>query len=608
MLQTLVELYRALTKRKDAPPKTARDLIRLGLALALRQISAAAVWLWLNVAARRQRLPIIPPYVNTRHPGRTFAKLLIPIVLAFACLVYGFMFGLTAPYLLIPFAAPIVVLVLLAIWALPDSRNAPVKSMEAFYAAVLVSLLAWPNYLALSLPGLPWITAIRLFSFPMAFLFLICLSSSSAFRKDLGGGVRAAPGLLFCFVGFVLIQFATLPLSNSLNASIGVVINAQINWTIPFVVSLWLARQPGKPQTYATLLVLLSMPMIIIALFENRIEHLLWVNNVPSFLKIDDATAAKYMRTITRGYDLYRVRSIYASPLSFAEALALLTPLCIHLAVQRSRLALRVLGASLIPFFFVCIRFTDARLGVLGMLISFLAYFLLWGLVEFRRKAGSLIASAIVYGYPAAFALVIAATLFFHRVRVLVLGGGEQAGSTDARHEQIALGIPKILSHPLGYGAGKAAETLGYAPFGMITIDSYYLSMALDYGIVGFIMYYGIFLTAIVAAVRAILKSPGAIDTKEKSLLLPLTVGLIVVVVIRSVLSQEDNQILVFALLGFQIGVLYQVKQTAKIAREAEGPSAQRVAASISKKRLSPISGEPAARPPAIGRRGETVR
>lgn len=533
------------------------------------------------------RFPIIRPYVNPRHPARVIARIISPLALAFACIVYGFMFGLTAPYLLIPFAVPIVVLVLLAIWALPEAHNAPTKSMELMFAAVLISLLVWPNYLALSLPGLPWITAIRLFTLPLAFLFLISLSSSSKFRGELAHALRAAPGLWLLITGFVVIQFATIPLSKSPSDLFTTVTNAQLNWTMLFLVAAWVAQQPGKANNYINLFIFLSIPMCIIAIFEASAQYLLWINNVPPFLKIDDVLAAKYMAAVTRD-GVYRVKSVYASPLSFAEALALLTPFCIHITVQKYRPSYRALALFLIPTFFLCIRFTDARLGILGMLVSVLAYFLLWALLQLGRNARSLMAAAVVYAYPAAFGAAIMAVLFVYRIRVLVLGGGAQASSDDARQAQVQMGIPKILSHPQGYGAGNAAETLGYAPFGMITIDNYYLSVALDYGILGFICFYGMFIAAIVAAIRAILKSPAALDTPEKTLLIPLTVSMTVFVVVRGVLSQEDNHVLAFALFGLLVGVLSQVKQTAKAQLEAQKAAADEARPAISGRRLKP--------------------
>src|SRR6185312_9551775 len=91
---------------------------------------------------------------------------------------------------------------------------------------------------------------------------------------------------------------------------------------------------------------------------------------------------------------------------------------------------------------------------------------------------------------PAMFCAVLAATFVVPRLHVAIWGGGAQQSSTDARVAQFNLGMPKILHNPFGYGIGMGAETLGYAPFGQLTIDTYYISVALEYGVLGFIIYY----------------------------------------------------------------------------------------------------------------------
>ena len=48
------------------------------------------------------------------------ARLMFVGGLAFFCLLYGFFFALTAPYLIVPMMTPLAVLALLVIWALPS--------------------------------------------------------------------------------------------------------------------------------------------------------------------------------------------------------------------------------------------------------------------------------------------------------------------------------------------------------------------------------------------------------------------------------------------------------------------------------------------------------
>lgn len=599
MLQKVVQFLDAIDRRRAKVPASLGEWPTYLLALALAWLRSVIIAGWRRLTLRPRRYPILRPYVNPRHPARVIAQIAFPIGLAATCVVYGFMFGLTAPYLLIPFAVPIVLLALLAIWALPEAHNAPVKSMEALYSAMIVSILIWPNYLALSLPGLPWITAIRLTSFPMTLLFLISLSSSSQFRREIFTPFRATRGVWWCFLAFFFIQFITVAFSKNVGSSMQAVTMHQINWTIVLLLSIWVATKPGRIDLYSKLFVLMTLPMSSVALLEGMTGHLLWLNHVPSFLKVDDALAAQYMAGTSRG-GAYRVKSIYASPLSFAEILAMATPFCIHIALQNYKPSVRIGCALLIPIFFICIRLTDARLGILGMLVSFLAYFLLWSLLQLGRHTRSLLAAAIVYAYPAAFGFAVACVLFVHKVRVLILGGGDQASSNDARQEQLATGIPKILARPFGYGAGNAAEVLGYAPFGFITIDNYYLSIALDYGILGFVAFYGTFILAITHASNTIVRMPSAINTQEKAFLIPLIVTTTVFIVIRGVLSQEDNNAIAFAMLGLLVGLTYRIRQEAQVLEAQQRDTA--AAAEPAKTRPKIRLRAPGVQPPPVMR------
>ena len=143
------------------------------------------------------------------------------------------------------------------------------------------------------------------------------------------------------------------------------------------------------------------------------------------------------------------------------------------------------------------------------------------------------------------------------RLRALVWGTGAQQASTDGRADQLASGIPMVLSHPWGYGIGRAAETLGYRDDDLVTIDSYYLSIALELGIVGFILYYATFLLGIWQGAKASLVQ----DDENGAWIVPIAIALVNFVVIKSVLSQQENHPFAFLLLGAAVGMTYQIKR-----------------------------------------------
>ncbi len=165
---------------------------RLPERLSVGSAADGVVKLWRKWRAKRRPV-VLRPYVDLHSRWRKAGHLLIPLVMILACFIYGFFFALTAPYLIVPFAAPVLALGLLAIWALPEVDKAPVKTLELLFSAGLMGLILWPNYLALSsLPGLPWITVVRLTIFPGAFVLLLCLSSSKNFRTHLTEAARGA--------------------------------------------------------------------------------------------------------------------------------------------------------------------------------------------------------------------------------------------------------------------------------------------------------------------------------------------------------------------------------------------------------------------------------
>jgi len=496
-----------------------------------------------------------------RRPLRRIGRLLFPIGLSFFCLVYGFFFALTAPYLLIPFVIPILILVLLSIWALPDAPHAPLRAVEFCFAAVLISRVLWPNYLALELPGLPWITMLRLFGFPMAFLLLISLSTSANFRSEIHQSLRATPGLLTCVIGLAIMNFLTIPLSEHPASSLQLALLDLIYMVGMIVIGAWIARTPGRGARYIELLLMMAVPIMLITIVETRMQGVLWNGHVPSFLKVNDPAAIRALSDTTRGTTgEYRAKATFTTPLGLAEYLAVLTPFFIHKAFRARTAIVRILSALALPVSFFCIIATNARLGVVGFLVSVLLYLLFWGLTRFARDRRDIIGAAVVYGYPALSIAVLTAVLSIHRFRMMVLGGGEQASSNEARQSQLTMGIPKILQNPIGHGVGESGNAMGYAAGDFITVDNYYLTVSLDNGFAGLALFLAIFLTSIIASIRTLMKHPDLVRDEEISLLLPIAVSFSAFLVIKSVFSQTDSHMLLFALVGISTGLLYRAR------------------------------------------------
>jgi hypothetical protein len=442
---------------------------------------------------------------------------------------------------------PLVLAVLLVVWALPSSHAAPTRLLYQFFLAFLVCLVMWPNYLAFSLPGLPWITLIRITGIPLALLLLIS-ASSEGFRRELVEVLRSTPLVWKLFVAFLAIQLISIAFSARPLHSVQRFFVAQIYWTSIFFCSCYVFKTPGRVTRMAFLLGAMAVFVSLIGLWEWRIGHVPWANKIPSFLRIEDEAVLRILSGTTRtGTNIYRVQSTFSTPLGLAEYLALASPLLIHIVVASRKPVVRALSFGALAFIFLTIYNSNARLGAVGFFMSLLLYVGLTAIQRWNVNRNSIFAPAITIGYPLIITAFFLATLFVGRLRRMVWGGGEHSFSTEARSTQVEMGLPKIFKAPWGHGAGQSGEALGYTnPSGLLTVDSYYLTVALDYGVLGFFCFYGMLCAAVVYGLRGVFRAAHG----EEAYLLPLSISLIVFLVIKSVFSQENGHAVVFILMG----------------------------------------------------------
>lgn len=483
------------------------------------------------------------------------------------CAIYGFLFAIFAPYLIVPFAFPVAFLGIIAIWALPDTGKPPTRALEIFLFASLIGLVVWPRYLALALPGLPWITVTRLAGFPLTVALLLCVSTSQEFRHRITSTLNVAPLAWKLLCVLLVVQVLTIPLSSHPMSTLNRFINVQITCIAVFFASCYVFTRPSLPTRAAAAIWLLAITVGLVGLIEYRASQVPWSGHIPGFLKVEDESVIRILGGTTRSYaGNYRVQGTFTTSLAFAEYLGYALPFILHFAIGNYRLVIRTAAAASVPLVLFVVLTTDSRLGLVASFLSFLAYVLFTALLRWRRRRESLIAPAIVLAYPLLFTLAVTAVFAIGRIRTK-LWGGQYQSSNDGRMEQVADGIPKILHNPLGYGMGEAAEVLGWArPDGLLTIDSYWLAAALDFGIVGFLAFFGFFIAVMVLTGRGAVASSYAhtADSEgrqtESALLVPITITLINFIVIKMVFADESNHMLPFMLSGMALALIWRTR------------------------------------------------
>ncbi len=476
------------------------------------------------------------------------------VLLAF---VYGVLAAILPPSLLVGAAAPLALLALLVVWALPEAKAAPTRALTHAFTAFVVFMIVWPNYLAVSVAGLPWVSMRRLVGLAVTLLLLICVSTSKPFRQGLRDVFRASPWLSGLLIGFIVIQFLASVLSVSPSETIARWVNTAFTSTAICFVSIWLFGPGGKTVPWlVNRLAVVVLVLMVIGVFEARVQHVLWLGHIPAFLRIDDTVLDQLLQPhIRQGY---RVVTTYTTPLAWGELLALTTPFILFRMVNAKTWPIRLMWLAFDLFILYSAILAAARLALVGFIAAHALFGLFWGLHRWRNARGDLIGISATLLYPAALIALVLAVLFVPALKVRVLGGGAAQSSTDARSAQFHAAIPVIARRPiLGYGPGEGPAAINWrTPEGFLTIDLGFVSMASDLGLSGLFAYLGVLILSIVSLFRAGWRDVTSPFPAEFA----VAVALAVLITTRMVLAQSDNDPLFMVLFGLALGALYQAR------------------------------------------------
>ncbi|MBV8973230.1 MAG: O-antigen ligase family protein [Sphingomonadaceae bacterium] len=499
-------------------------------------------------------LPILPLY--TRRPVepsrlRRGVTLLLQLLLAAA---YGFAAVALPPQMVFVLMVPVGVCLLIVLWLMPDRGVFPLKGIERCYGFVLVLTIIWPSYIAVVLPGLPWMTPTRLAMFVLSILFLYSVSTSSLLRHHLATCIRLSRPLWVCFLLWQASLFVSIPFSHDIGLTVKIVLNDLLRFTEMLFLGCLIFSRRGVATRSIAIILFLAVLCGIDGFVENHLEMPPWANHIPSFLRIDDATLANVLGSQARSADgLYRVRGPFSVSLLFAEFLALCMPFVIHWFLTGRSLLLRLAMVPLGVFLIATILITHSRLGLVGTLVAIGTYVPLWGFRQWRAKTTSIIGPAMLIGAPLAAIGLVGLILSSHTLTTKVFGGGAQQASTEARAEQVRLAVPKILSNPIGHGRGTSGTVIGFVnPAGYITVDNHYLTTLVDIGVLGAIGFYGVFAAGGVMGSRVYLKT----KDRENELAGPLASVCAVFLVTKLVLSEENNHSLALLLLAMLLALV----------------------------------------------------
>ena len=235
---------------------------------------------------------------------------------------------------------------------------------------------------------------------------------------------------------------------------------------------------------------------------------------------------------------MYRSPSTFLSQLSFGEFEIIAIPIGLFFAAHRKDVYERTLGWVVVVGGILGIFSSGSRGGWVGVIPTVAVFVAFWSIRKAVSHRGSL--GPAIAGLAGAISLVavIGLIIVWPKAHNIVLGGGAEAGSTEARYIQWVIATPFIKSNPI---TGHGFVLGGYIING--SIDSYVISLLIETGIPGFVFFTGMLLLPIWYGLRnylADLSETGAVAGALACSFIAFTIN-------RLVLSEREPHVDLFS-------------------------------------------------------------
>ena len=484
-------------------------------------------------------------------------RYLAPIVAwAIGSIALGFVLGLSA-VLLPPLGAFAIVAAtgLVLLWVMPDLPLVSSTLVRRAFYVMLIADLIIPYYYTVQFSGLPWISARRLATFGLIAPFLLAIGSSSEVRRRIAESVRASSLLFICAAGFLVTAALSISVSANPSESLSSLVDGVLSWYVPFLAMISIARDKNDVVVVLKIICLCAIFNTTAGVVEFYLQHNFFVQIFPTSMLntlIANNPTLSYLLPGPQHFrnGLYRANSTFVTPLSFGEFQIIVIPIGLFFLIHREKLFERVLGGVIVFSGIVGIFCSGSRGGFVGVIASVAAFFAFYSIRKAASSKASLVPAISAVLGIIGFGCIIGLIMASHTVRTTVLGGAAQQGSTDARYEQWAAGIPSIESSPIiGHGFSMGGDIIQD-----YTIDSYPLSLILETGVLGLVFFVGLLLLPVWYGLRNYLS-----DMSESGALSgALACSFIGFTLNRLVLSQRENHMLIFSLLAIMIVLNYE--------------------------------------------------
>jgi O-antigen ligase len=454
---------------------------------------------------------------------------------------------------------------MIVLWAMPDLYSVPRGVVRKLFFVVLVADLCVPPYYAIVGTGLPWISIRRLVTFPLILAFAIVIAGSSADRARVAERFGAAKAISICAFGFLAMIWLSVVTADAPFGSVSPAVDSFLTWYVPFFALVYLVRDERDIERIFRIACWCAIFVTTAGLVEFFVQHNIFLYILPApmlqaLLAADPLYQVLLKPSIRNG--LYRSVSNYTDVLSFGEFAAMALPLSYYFLFHPQRSNDRIFGWTILLASLAGLFASGSRGGYISTLAAAPAFATLWVVRKTRSEKMSLAAATVTVVGAIGFTAIVASIFTVQRFYNTVVGSGYEAqASAQARLDQWHMALPHIISNPLtGHGFGNGANVVGYgAAYGLPSLDSSFVSVLVETGLPGLVFFFGMVVLGILFGAREYVSDP----SPRGAIAGPLTCSLVAYLVQRSVLSQRENQMFLYFLVGSVIVLAYLSKTAA---------------------------------------------
>ncbi len=452
--------------------------------------------------------------------------------------------GAAAMVIFPPLGALFLVPVAIAIIAVAPAAKATPRRLAMSLLTIAAFLLPlWPAYLFVEIVPLPALIPPRIVLYLVSALWAYDMVFSPLRRAQFALAVKKSGAVSALFFALFAFGFLSLPFSEGRSIAIPEFIRQSTIWLVPYCAVLTYCRRQRDFSLLVKALVLGAVPVALIALAEAA-THQLLANLLSPFIA-DDAEWLRNVQSFKVRDGVFRAQATHTHPLSLGEHLAFTAPLAFGFAIAARKLGARALWAAAFAAIVIAAIATNSRGAIIVIVLGVAAMtgFLVWRALKrvsvsrWRPLAGLAFLAAVAVSPLAAVSAYGS---------ISGKSGVSAASSTQSRLDQIEMAWPKIMKRPVGgYGSGRSARVLGY--WGRtLTLDNYYLSLALDLGLPGPMAFFAMLAVWALAALRRSMRAHPSLGV----LYLAMFGSVLSIAIGRTIISQTGNLAIIYFMMA----------------------------------------------------------